>query len=162
MRLFRQTEPGNWQEVFERIAGEVEKVLGRTARSKSITVGISPGELLDKITILEIKSQRISDAAKLGHVRAELAALRAASAQALVPSEQLQALVSQLRAVNEALWQIEDDLRLCERGGDFGPRFIQLARCVYQQNDRRAALKRQTNDLLGSELVEEKAYRADE
>ncbi len=128
-------------------------------RTPSILVPISPGELIDKITILEIKSERIVDAAKLQHVRTELAALRTAGQQTLEPTERLRGLTVELRAVNEALWEIEDAIRLCEREEDFGPRFIELARSVYHQNDKRAALKRQINELLGSELVEEKAYR---
>jgi hypothetical protein len=116
--------------------------------------------LIDKITILEIKSERIADAAKLRHVRDELAALRAAGEQAWAMSEPLRALTAELRAVNEALWEIEDAIRLCERDQDFGPRFIALARSVYHQNDQRAVLKRQINELLGSELAEEKSYQA--
>jgi tetratricopeptide (TPR) repeat protein len=160
MRLFRQTQPGNWQGVVERMAAEVTKRFERKPRTLPVMVAVSPGELIDKITILEIKNERMTDSDKLDHVRAELAALRAARSQALAPSEPLEALTAELRAVNEALWQVEDEIRLCERNGDFGPRFIALARSVYQQNDRRAALKRQINTLLGSDLVEEKAYRA--
>jgi len=125
---------------------------------QGVTVAISPGELIDKITILEIKSERLTDAAKLDHVRAALQALRTACAQTLPASERLQALTAELRAVNETLWQVEDDIRLCERNDDFGPRFIELARSVYRENDLRAALKRRINDLLGSEIVEEKSY----
>ncbi len=128
-------------------------------RTPSILVPISPGELIDKITILEIKSERIADAAKLQHVRTELAALRTVSDQALEPTERLLRLAAELRAINEALWEIEDAIRLCEREEDFGPGFIALARSVYHQNDKRAALKRQINELLGSELIEEKAYQ---
>jgi hypothetical protein len=129
-------------------------------RTKHILIPISPGELLDKITILEIKSERIANAAKLRHVRDELAALRAAGEPAWATSESLWLLTAELRAVNEALWEIEDAIRLCERDQDFGSRFIDLARSVYRQNDQRAALKRRINELLGSELVEEKDYQA--
>ncbi len=128
------------------------------ARAGPVLVEVSPGELVDKITILEIKSERIRDAAKLTNVRAELAVLRAARAQSLTWSEELEALAGELRAVNEALWEVEDAIRLCERAGDFGPRFVELARSVYRHNDRRAALKRQINDRLGARLVEEKQY----
>jgi tetratricopeptide (TPR) repeat protein len=158
MRLFRQTAPGDWQGVFERVANELKKLLSTTAPTRAVTVVISPGELIDKITILEIKSERLTDAAKLDHVRAELQALRTACAQTLPSSERLQTLTAELRAVNETLWQVEDDIRLCERNEDFGPRFIELARSVYRENDLRAALKRRINDLLGSEIVEEKSY----
>jgi hypothetical protein len=123
-------------------------------------IEVSPAELIDKITILEIKGERITDAAKLVHVRAELTSLRREGDQVLEPSEELGLLTAELREVNESLWQIEDDIRLCERNADFGPRFITLARSVYQQNDRRALLKRQINELLRSDLMEEKSYPA--
>jgi hypothetical protein len=130
------------------------------ALSRPIMIEISPGELIDKITILEIKAERITDAVKLDHVRAELTSLRRECDQVLEPSEELGLLTAELREVNETLWQIEDDIRLCERNADFGPRFITLARSVYQQNDRRALLKRQINELLRSGLMEEKSYPA--
>jgi chromosome segregation ATPase len=123
-----------------------------------ITVEVSAGELIDKITILQIKSARITDAAKLENVRRELAALEAARDRAIPRSEELDRLTAELRALNEALWEIEDEIRLCERRQDFGPRFVELARSVYRTNDRRSACKRRLNDLLGSRLVEEKAY----
>lgn len=125
----------------------------------TVTVEISPGELIDKITILEIKSERIDDPAKLANVRVELETLAASRDAALPPSAQLTALTADLKAVNETLWQIEDDIRDCERASDFGAAFVALARSVYQTNDRRAALKRAINDLLGSRLVEEKSYQ---
>ncbi len=121
-------------------------------------VEVSPGELLDKITILEIKSQRIAESAKLRNVAVELQTLEAARRRALPDSPQLAVMVAELRAINEALWQIEDDIRRCEQDGDFGPRFVELARSVYRTNDRRAALKRRINDLLGARIVEEKSY----
>ena len=125
----------------------------------NILVPISPGELLDKITILEIKLARMSDEAKLANVRLELDALAAVEAS-LQTSATLPALRQALREVNEALWEIEDDIRDCERAGDFGPRFVELARAVYHTNDRRAVLKREVNVALGSALVEEKSYAA--
>jgi hypothetical protein len=125
-----------------------------------IRVEIAPGELIDKITILEIKRERIQDAAKLRNVGVELEVLTKARDTAIPSSEPLNELTTELKTVNEALWQIEDDIRDCERRGDFGPRFIELARSVYRQNDRRAAIKRQINELLGSVIVEEKSYRA--
>jgi hypothetical protein len=124
----------------------------------TITVPISAGELIDKITILEIKSRRIVEPEKLRNVQRELHALAAVRDAAIAPSPRLTAVTTELQIVNQALWDIEDEIRLCERRGDFGPRFIELARAIYQHNDRRAALKRQINDLLGSELVEEKSY----
>jgi hypothetical protein len=90
----------------------------------------------------------------------ELAALTAARDQALPGSEELDRLTAELKAVNESLWQIEDEIRVCEGKQDFGPDFIDLARSVYRTNDRRAALKRRINDLLGSRIIEEKGYEA--
>jgi len=125
---------------------------------KPILVEIAPGELLDKITILEIKRARIAQPEKLRNVQVELATLEEARGKTILPSATLDRLTADLRAVNEALWEIEDDIRQCERAGDFGPRFIELARSVYRQNDRRGALKREINDLLGSKIIEEKSY----
>ena len=128
--------------------------------AKPILVEIAPGELIDKITILEIKSERIAAADKLINVRVELDVLAAARDAAMAASAELAELTAQLKQVNEALWEIEDAIRDCERGQDFGPKFIELARSVYHSNDRRAALKRQINELLGSKLIEEKSYAA--
>ena len=125
-----------------------------------ILVEVAPGELIDKITILQIKCERIADAAKLRNVRVELEVLEAARDGATAPSPELSALTAQLKQVNEALWEIEDAIRDCEREQDFGPKFVELARSVYHSNDRRAALKRQVNELLGSKLIEEKSYAA--
>src|SRR5437016_2244950 len=123
---------------------------------KHILVEIAPGELLDKITILQIKRARITQPEKLRNVQVELDTLEAARAASIGGSQRLDQLTADLRAVNESLWVIEDDIRDCERAGDVGPRFIELARSVYFQNDRRAVLKRQINDLLGSTIIEEK------
>lgn len=127
--------------------------------SGEIMVPVAAGELIDKITILEIKSERIGDPAKRANVRRELAALEAVRDAAIPASAGLVRLTDALRAVNAELWQIEDDIRDCERAGNFGERFVALARAVYRTNDRRAALKREINELLGSALVEEKSYR---
>jgi hypothetical protein len=121
-------------------------------------IEVAPGELLDKISILEIKRSRMGHPAKLANVKRELAVLREVARRAIVSAPRLQSLRRQLRAVNEALWVIEDEIRLCERRREFGARFVELARSVYRENDRRAALKRQINDLLRSRLVEEKSY----
>jgi hypothetical protein len=129
-------------------------------QAKPILVEIAPGELIDKITILEIKSERIADAGKLKNVRVELDVLAAARDAAMAASAELADLTARLKQVNQALWEIEDAIRDCERGQDFGPKFIELARSVYHSNDRRAALKRQINELLGSKLIEEKSYAA--
>lgn len=158
MRLFRQTERGDWRSVFERIARALAARVAEPSPAGPITVEIAPGELLDKLTILEIKQERISDAAKLANVRTELATLVAARDRAIRPAAALDSLTAELKRVNEALWEIEDEIRVCERQADFGPRFVELARSVYHQNDLRAAVKRRINDLLGSRLIEEKSY----
>jgi hypothetical protein len=126
----------------------------------SIKVEVSWGELLDKVTILQIKAERIQDAAKLANVNRELETLAAERGQALGLHPGCGALEVELKTVNEALWDIEDEIRDCERRKDFGARFIELARAVYITNDRRCNLKRQVNDLLGSALTEEKSYQA--
>jgi hypothetical protein len=128
--------------------------------SVSVQVEVSPGELIDKITILEIKQARIIDAAKRRNVEVELETLSAAVEANLEPSDELATLKGDLRSVNEALWDVEDELRVLERDRDFGARFVELARAVYHRNDRRAALKRKINELLGSRLIEEKQYVA--
>jgi hypothetical protein len=129
-------------------------------QAKPILVEVAPGELIDKITILQIKSERIADADKLKNVRVELQVLEAARDGAMAATRELAALTAQLKQVNEALWDIEDGIRDCEREQDFGPKFVELARSVYRTNDRRSALKRQINELLGSKLIEEKSYAA--
>lgn len=123
-----------------------------------LQVEVSAGELVDKITILEIKAERISDPDKLANVHRELSSLTATREKALDTSPELDEFTAELRGINERLWEIEDDIRDCERKRDFGERFIELARAVYRTNDRRAAAKRGINELLGSELVEEKDY----
>jgi tetratricopeptide (TPR) repeat protein len=159
MRLFRQTQRGEWSEVFDRMAGALAERLGTVRPLGPLAVEVAAGELLDKITILEIKSERISDAAKLANVHRELAALAAARERVLRRGG-LAELIAELKGVNEALWEIEDELRVLERQRDFGPRFIELARSVYHQNDRRAAVKRRINEALGSRLIEEKSYQS--
>jgi hypothetical protein len=125
-----------------------------------IKVSVSPGELLDKITILRIKSRRMSDAAKLANVRAELAALEETWGASSYANINIEADVNALLAVNERLWVIEDDIRDKEREQAFDAEFIRLARAVYFENDERAAIKRRINVKLGSALVEEKSYAA--
>jgi Family of unknown function (DUF6165) len=147
--------------VFEWITSELRKQVP-AAPTQSVTIEVAPGELIDKITILKIKAERISDPEKLRNVRAELETLRAARVRMIAGSEELETLTAKLQSVNEALWEIEDKIRTCERNGDFGPKFIELARSVYKSNDRRAAIKRQINLLLGSGLIEEKSYSAAE
>ena len=124
----------------------------------TIMTAIAPGELIDKITILRIKSERISDEAKLKNIRTELDILQKTQAEEVPQSAEMTRLEGELKAVNEALWDIEDDIRDCERAKDFGEEFIRLARAVYITNDKRAALKKEINLLLGSAIVEEKPY----
>jgi hypothetical protein len=126
---------------------------------ENIHVPVSPGEVLDKITILEIKSERMSDPAKLANVRAELALLQDTWSKAVREDDVVRALHAQLREINEALWVIEDDIRDKERVREFDQRFIELARSVYFTNDRRSAVKKQLNLHLGSRIIEEKSYQ---
>ena len=124
-----------------------------------ITVPVSPGELLDKITILRIKSMRMKDPVKLANVRLELGALEKIWRNSAYAGIDVEADLSALLAVNQRLWEIEDDIRDQERQRDFGAEFIRLARAVYIENDERAAIKRRINLNLGSTIVEEKSYR---
>lgn len=124
-----------------------------------IKVPVSFGEVLDKITILEIKSERIKDEAKLKNVRLELDELSATWDEAVTDQSAIADLREQLKAVNEELWVIEDDIRDQEAAQDFGNRFIELARAVYVTNDKRAAIKKDVNLALGSRFVEEKSYQ---
>ncbi|GGY81099.1 DUF6165 family protein [Marinobacter zhanjiangensis] len=124
-----------------------------------IKVPVSFGEVLDKITILEIKSERIKDEAKVRNVRLELDELTATWNQAVPDPSAIADLREQLKSVNEQLWEIEDDIRDQEAAQDFGPRFIELARAVYVTNDKRAAIKKDVNLALGSRFVEEKSYQ---
>jgi hypothetical protein len=124
-----------------------------------ISVPVSHGELIDKITILEIKSERIDDSAKLANVRVELDLLNETwkadpSSRVDIATER-----AQLRSVNEALWDIEDRIRLKEKAKAFVAEFVELARSVYIRNDERAKIKRAINQKLGSTLVEEKSYQ---
>jgi hypothetical protein len=171
-RLFRQNRRDDWDDVFARIAAELSLVASEgKARDNApspasaedgaargvVSVPISFGELIDKIVILEIKATKIYDIEKLAHIRDELALLTAARVNFL-PDGDIGRLEAELKQANEALWEIEDRIRDCERDKNFGPEFIALARSVYKTNDRRAAIKRQINDLVGSAIVEEKSY----
>jgi hypothetical protein len=130
------------------------------AAMKDILVPISPGELLDKITILRIKAARMSDPAKVANVRHELALLEKTWKDSGAGAVDLSAEEAQLTRVNEQLWVIEDEIRDEERAKRFTEKFIELARAVYITNDERAAIKKRINTALGSSIVEEKSYRA--
>ncbi len=123
-----------------------------------INVSISVGELIDKITILELKAARIRDTAKLENVHKELELLTNTWLTSGRASGQISRQHEALKAVNEALWDIEDEIRVKEAKGQFDDRFIELARAVYVNNDQRAALKREINLALGSKIIEEKSY----
>jgi hypothetical protein len=123
-----------------------------------IRVPVSPGELLDKITILRIKSTRMKDAGKLANVRTELEALEQLWNASPYAAVDVTSDVGALLAVNERLWTIEDDIRDKERAQTFDADFVRLARAVYIENDERAAIKRRLNVRLGSSLIEEKSY----
>jgi hypothetical protein len=124
-----------------------------------IRAPIAIGELIDKITILEIKRERISDGEKLRNVAAELAMLRDLQGQAGLDTPDMDSYARELKSLNSALWEVEDALRELETRQDFGARFIELARSVYRTNDRRAAVKRRINQAFGSDIVEEKSYK---
>ncbi|MGE0650521.1 MAG: DUF6165 family protein [Alphaproteobacteria bacterium] len=128
------------------------------ADPNSITIRISPGEAIDRLTILEIKSERMTDASRLANVRRELAELKAVVEPHVPTRDDVRDLHNRLKAVNEKLWDIEDDIRACERRKDFGEKFLELARAVYVNNDERARLKRAINDALGADIIEEKSY----
>ena len=172
MRLFRQSERGNWSEVLERVAQELQRFFGANPEAtqaapaaaaptkpepiQDIQAPISLGELIDKITILQIKSQHLEGAA-LENVKQELEALEATRNNLQVNIDST--LIQRLKEVNQLLWTIEDDIREQERQKAFGETFIYLARSVYQQNDRRAMIKKEINITYGSALVEEKSYQ---
>ena len=154
--LYRQSELGDWDGVFQRMAARVSEQ--SQSSFGSLRVEVSAGELLDKIAILQIKKERISDEFKLANICRELDSLEHTRDESIPSSDELESLVNELRSVNESLWDIEDDIRECERQQDFGDEFIQFARQVYITNDRRSDVKRSINKLLRSRLVEEKSY----
>lgn len=126
----------------------------------SLKIPVSWGELFDKLSILQIKQERIKDAGKLININRELKELSDIRAARSLDSQQLAELADELRSVNAELWEIEDDIRACEKAHDFGSRFVELARSVYKTNDRRSELKYRINMLLDSEMVEEKSYES--
>ena len=126
---------------------------------ENIHVPVSPGEVLDKITILEIKSERMEDPEKVANVRVELGLLQETWAKAVTGDDTIRDLHAQLKEINEALWEIEDDIRDKERLREFDERFIELARAVYFTNDKRSQVKKQLNLHLGSQIIEEKSYQ---
>ena len=125
---------------------------------EQISVPVSPGELVDKITILEIKAERITDEEKLQNVKTELELLVQVWEAVSLDTEAILPLKETLKGINQALWDIEDQIRIKESRQEFDQEFINLARSVYVQNDQRAAAKKQINVLLGSKIKEEKSY----
>lgn len=168
MRLFRQAEKGEWEPVFEQIAARVRAcVADKTgvpapgaAAVLQLAIPCSPGELIDKITILEVKENHLRDPAKLANIRHELSLLRKLRAERGLGGARLDSLEAELKTVNTLLFEIENAIREHEARVDFGERFVELARQVYKSNDERAALKRAINVLLKSSIVEEKSYTA--
>ena len=172
MRLFRQKERGNWNAVMKRVAESLQEhfenisaiseptannqPLIKPAQIKEIHAPISLGELVDKITILQIKTKHLQDSA-LENTEKELKALKRTLDDLNLDIKTT--LIQRLKKVNQTLWKIEDDIRDQERQKNFGEEFIQLARSVYQQNDIRAAIKKEINTAYGSALVEEKSYQ---
>lgn len=124
-----------------------------------VSVPVSFGELLDKVAILQIKSERMQDPGKLANVRRELSALEKAWMAHPAAGRDIARLRAELKAVNERLWEIEDAIRLKEKAREFDREFVELARSVYFENDRRARIKKEINLALGSSFVEEKSYR---
>jgi tetratricopeptide (TPR) repeat protein len=161
MRLFRQQTRGDWSEVFTRMAQTAEPMIAEKNSKSAIASLLIPaavGELIDKLTILEIKAERIPDPGKLANVKRELALLSDLKSSRNISGARLDALAAELKRANGALWETEEEIRRCERMGDFGPEFVALARRVYMENDKRAALKRDINVLFGSTIIEEKYF----
>jgi tetratricopeptide (TPR) repeat protein len=166
MRLFRQAEKGDWESVFKRIASSIAadvtekagQLTGAARAMMAITIPAAVGELIDKITILEIKESRIGEAAKLENIRRELTLLRKLKSECGLGGARLAELQAELKAMNGALWNIENALRGHEAREDFGAAFVSLARQVYKTNDRRAAQKKKINLLFNSIIIEEKSY----
>ncbi len=158
MRLFRQSRRGVWSDVFDDMRRALAELTARRGAPRPIFAPCSIGELIDRISILRIKTRRIGDPEKLGNVRRELELLEAQAKDEELVGSAIDSLAEQLAAVNARLWDIEDSIRICERERDFGPQFIALARSVYANNDERAAIKRAISALFDSALVEEKSY----
>jgi len=123
-----------------------------------ILAEISAGELIDKITILEIKKIKLDDNEKLKHVEKELSSLNNTFKRTITDLSKIQALIDKLKTINLKLWDIENKKRLAEKNNDFNENFIELARSVYKNNDQRAKIKLEINDILGSNIKEVKSH----
>ena len=165
IRLFRQAEKGNWNSVFERIASSVEVTISKQDRQltdksrqeMALAIPGTAGELIDKITILEIKETHLKESAKLDNIRFELALLRQLKADCGYGGEKFTKLEVELKAANFLLWNVENGLREREARGDFGAGFVSLARQVYKTNDQRADLKKKISALFNSVILEKKS-----
>jgi hypothetical protein len=166
MRLFRQAEKGDWESVFMRMASSIaadvtekaSQFTGAPREMTEIAIPAAVGELIDKITILEIKESHIGEAAKLENIRRELTLLRRLKSECGLGGARLAELQAELKSMNCVLWNIEKALRGHEASDDFGAAFVSLARQVYKTNDRRAILKKKINLLFNSVIIEEKSY----
>jgi tetratricopeptide (TPR) repeat protein len=154
MRLFRQGAVGRWDDVFGRMASELVKLPLPRSPSLPVKIDVGPAELLDRIALLEIKIKRTGDAAQHENLIAQYESLTRARDQVIPASEEVAQLARELKALHQILAQTEDDLRGCEKAGDFGQRFVDLARSLFCNNDGRAVLKKKINDLLQSAIVE--------
>ncbi|MGO9419714.1 DUF6165 family protein [Roseiarcus sp.] len=158
MRLFRQPRRGAWTEVFAAMAGALSETLAPRRPAQAARAPCSIGDVVDRITILRIKRERMIDEDKRANIERELRLLEAEAQEGGVVGGAVDVLTDGLAEVNAQLWDVEDALRVCERQGEFGPRFVALARSVYALNDQRAALKLTINRLFESALIEEKSY----
>jgi chaperonin cofactor prefoldin len=169
MRLFRQDRSGDWRSAFAKAEAALGKILSgmdvempeqdqATPRTTRPFAPVSWGEIIDKITILEIKSDRLQDPAALQNVRFELAELNRIVDDNFAADHEILQIKQRLREVNEALWEIEDQIRDKEQQKDFGTEFVELARSVYITNDKRSSVKRAINELTLSDVCEEKHY----
>jgi tetratricopeptide (TPR) repeat protein len=157
MRIFRQNERFVWGPVFERMAAELRPLARERARLPSVTVRIRPGELIDRITTLQIRAERVADPSELGDIRAELTEMQGARDRAIPDTTGIEGLAAEMRAVNEVLWTIERRIGECERVGDFGAEFAELARSAHEYRGRGAAIGRRIDERLRAEVIEEKA-----
>jgi hypothetical protein len=158
MRLFRQATLGDWDPVFVRVAEALGDPGPERPVSKPIMIEVGAGELLDRLAILEIKAEKIRDPHRLRNVWVELDALCKVRKRSVESSGWLDAMAAALKEVNLKIWEIEEEIRATEKSGEFGPRFVELARSICRNNDHRASIKRAINDRTNSRVVEEKSY----
>ena len=158
MRLWRRTATESWRDIAARTATDLAASHAPPVTVRLPSAPTSIGDLIDRLTILDLKVERIADADKRAHADTERAALSRVLVDLALDEGPIAPLVAALAEVNATLWRVEDELRRHEARGDFGAEFVRLARSVYKTNDRRAALKREINAATGSGLVEVKSY----